>query len=476
MDAVRSIYEDVVRRLKEQRIRWVNLQFVDVAGYLRQVTIPAHEFAEKGPDVFVKGFDKLDGSSVKGFKNIHESDLALVPIPETMALLPWSSGTARFLSKVFDGFRDERLPRDPRLAAENAENYSLQEGYRVFVGTEVEFFIFDSVELDFSQPYASQSYRIVSSEAPWSMRGDVLWFKEGYYPVTPADKVWKVRHEIAEVLEDYFGFRVEAHHHEVATAGQCEINFKYGGVAESADRVVTLKYVARNVAAKYGMVATFMPKPIYGDNGSGMHVHVSLWSRDGSKNLFYDPDNEYAELSQLGRYFVGGLLEHARSLAAIVAPTTNSYKRLVPGYEAPVYIAWSRANRSACVRVPAYRRGDPKGKRVEFRPPDPSANPYLAFAAIVAAGLDGIRRKIEPGDPVDENIYLMTPEKRRALGVKSLPSNLKEALDELESDNEYLRSVFTKELLESYIELKREEERYVNSFPTPVEFRLYLNL
>ncbi|RLG86345.1 MAG: type I glutamate--ammonia ligase [Thermoprotei archaeon] len=476
MYSVHGAYRAVVEELEKHGVRWVLLQFLDVAGFLRQVAVPAREFSEGGPDVFVKGFGKLDGSSVKGFRRIEESDLALVPVPETMALVPWSRGAARFIARVYDGLRGERLPHEPRLAAEKAEELAASQGYRAFVGPEVEFFLFDSVELDFAAPFASQGVRISSREAPWGGGGDAIWFKEGYYPATPIDRVFGVRQEIAEVLEDYFGFRVEAHHHEAATAGQCEIDFRFGGVAEAGDRVATLKFVARNIAARHGMVAVFMPKPLYGDNGSGMHVHVSLWSSDGSRNLFYDPNDDYAELSQVGRYFIGGLLEHARSLAAIVAPTTNSYRRLVPGYEAPVYIAWSRANRSACVRVPAYHRGDEKGKRIEFRPPDPSANPYLAFAAIVAAGLDGVRRKIDPGDPVDENIYLMSPEKRRALGIKSLPANLKEALEELESDSEYLKPVFTDELLESYVELKREEVRYVNSFPTPAEFRLYLNL
>ncbi|HDJ94904.1 MAG TPA: type I glutamate--ammonia ligase, partial [Acidilobales archaeon] len=253
-----------------------------------------------------------------------------------------------------------------------------------------------------------------------------------------------------------------------------EIDFKYDNLVRTADNVQTLKYVARNIAAKYNMVVTFMPKPIYGDNGSGMHVHVSLWDTKG-RNLFYDPNDEYAELSQLGRYFIGGLLEHARSISAIVSPTTNSYKRLMPGFEAPVYLTWSKGNRSAAIRIPVYHKGSEELKRIEYRPPDPSANPYLAFAAILAAGLDGLRRKIDPGDPVDKNVYHLAPKERKELGIGELPRTLWEALDELESDHDFLYPIFTKEIIETYIEIKRKEVIMLESYPTPVEFYYYFN-
>ena len=466
---------DVLRSMRERGVRWVELQFTDLDGRLRSVTVPASRFSEES---FRLGFGKLDGSSVRGFKDISESDLVLVPIPETYAILPWSDDgglTARFLSAIYDTYGKGRFSKDPRHVAEKALGIALSNGYKPYFGPEVEFFIFDSVEINVTTPYSGLSYRIKSSEAPWSGKAPILKFKEGYYPSSPLDRVLRVRREASEVLEDYFGIKVESHHHEVATAGQSEINMRFSDIVRAADNVVTLKYVVRNIAAKYGMIATFMPKPLYGDNGSGMHTHVSLYDVKNNVNLFYDPNDTYAELSQLGRYFIGGLLEHAKALAALVAPTVNSYKRLVPGYEAPVYIVWSRANRSACVRVPVYRRGD-RNKRVEFRPPDPSSNPYLAFSAILAAGLDGIRRKIDPGDPIDENVYAMNPRRREELGIKQLPGSLIEAIEELESDNEFLRPIFPKELLETYIELKKEEWKEVNLYISPIEIYKYIDI
>ncbi len=287
-----------------------------------------------------------------------------------------------------------------------------------------------------------------------------------------AIKVAVLRSESVSVMEDYFGVKCLVHHHEVASS-QCEINMIPGDPIVTADNIMTLKYVVRNIAKKYGRVATFMPKPIFADNASGMHVHVSLWS--GSKNLFYDSSDDYAELSQTGRCFIGGLLEHARSLSAITSPTTNSYKRLVPGYEAPVYLAWSRGNRSAAVRVPIYQKGEDKSKRIEYRPPDPFCNPYLALSGILLAGLDGIKKKIEPGDPVDENIYSMPAEKRASLGIRALPRNLWAAAEELRSDNEYLKPAFTSDVIDKIIE---KEEKYIKELemrPHPYEFQLYFD-
>lgn len=469
----------VVEELKKKGVRWVELHFVDLAGYLHSTTVPLHSLDE---DAFTKGLGQLDGSSVEGFTAINESDLVLKPDPSTAAILPWNPKRARMIVDVYLSMGRGRFPKDPRYIAERAMQYAAENGYVAFFGPEVEFMILNGIEVDILTPVFGTGYRIHSFEVNSTSSdrlvnvGDFQRIKKAYHTPTPIDKLLVVREEIAEYLEDYFGFTVEAHHHEVAAFGQVEIDFRFADLKKTADNVITLKYVARNVAARHGMTATFMPKVVYGDNGNGMHTHISLWDREGKENLFYDPNDEYAELSQLGRYFIGGLLEHGRALAALVAPTTNSYKRLVPGYEAPVYLVWSKANRSAAVRVPIYHRGDAKGKRIEFRPPDPSANPYLAFAAILAAGLDGIKKKIDPGDPVDKNVYTMTVEERRRLGIRELPRSLDEALDELESDMEFLKPIFPKETLETYIEIKRRECNEVRLYPSPIEVYLYYNI
>lgn len=482
--AIREARE-TLELIERARVRWIDLQFVDVPGYLQHITIPAKNFDLES---ITEGFGKLDGSSIKGFKDIYESDMVLVPDLETVAILPWTSPecrTARMFTKLYESYGGERFTKDSRYVAEKAEEAVKRAGYTTsYWGPEVEYFVFDKVELIPSalaarDAWAESGYKIESKEAIWSRGGTnfPIRFKEGYYPAPPKDTLQDYRSEVSGVLEEYFGIKIDAHHHEVATAGQCEIDMHYVSLTKAADGVVSYKFVAKMVAHLRGLIATFMPKPIFGDNASGMHVHQSLWK--GNKNAFYDRDDEYAELSQVGRYYIGGLLEHSRSLAAIVAPTTNSYKRLVPGYEAPVYAAWSRANRSANVRVPVYFRGTKVAhdtKRTEFRPPDPACNPYLAFAAQVAAGLDGIKRKTDPGDPVDENIYLLTPERRRQLGIKELPGSLAEALDELESDHDYLDGIITTDLLETFIELKREEHKQQSLRPTPYEFYLYLDI
>lgn len=469
----------VVEELKKKGVRWVELQFVDLAGYLHSTTVPLHLLDE---DAFTRGLGQLDGSSVEGFTTIDESDLVLKPDPTTATILPWSPKRARMIADIYLSMGRGRFPKDPRYIAEKAMQYVAENGYTAFFGPEVEFMILNSIEIDIFTPMFGVGYKIHSVEVSKAVTdklvstSDFQKIKKAYHTPPPIDKMLTAREEIAEYLEDYFGFRVEAHHHEVAALGQIEIDFTFADLKKTADNVITLKYVAKNVAAKYGMTATFMPKVVYGDNGNGMHTHISLWDREGKENLFYDPDDEYAELSQLGRYFIGGLLEHGRALAALVAPTTNSYKRLVPGYEAPVYLVWSKANRSAAVRVPVYYKGDKKSKRIEYRPPDPSANPYLAFAAMLAAGLDGVKKKIDPGDPVDKNVYTMTLEERRRLGIKELPRSLDEALDELESDMEFLKPVFPKEALETYIEIKRKECDEVRLYPSPIEIYLYYGI
>lgn len=473
----------VLETVKKNGIKWIDLQFVDLPGYLQHITVPAHELDE---DSFREGFGKLDGSSIKGFKQIYESDMVLIPDPATFAVLPWfEHPTARMIVNIWEAYGGDRFTRDSRYIAQKAEEAVRKAGFDVcYIGPEIEFFVFDKVRLIPSflaarDTWAGVGYEIESKEAIWSSADTnfPIRFKEGYYPAPPKDTLQDYRSEVSRILEEYFGILTDAHHHEVATAGQCEVDMRFAPITMMADYGVTYKFVAKMVAHKRGMIATFMPKPIFGDNASGMHVHQSLW-KDG-KNMFYDPDDEYAELSQVGRYYVGGLMEHSRSLAALVASSTNSYKRLVPGYEAPVYIAWSRRNRSANVRVPVYYRGTEQAhrtKRVEFRPPDPSCNFYLAFAAQVAAGLDGIKRKIDPGDPIDENIYHLTPERRRQLGIKQLPASLDEALCELESDQEYLHRIFSKDAIETFIELKREECVQNALRPTPYEFYLYLDV
>jgi len=462
--------EDKIAEI-QSKARWAEFQFVDLAGYLRSVSVPTREIDEKA---IKEGMNLLDGSSVEGFAGIEESDFRLRPDLSTFALLPWAEKTARFIADVFTP--SGRFVKDPRYIADRALEHLDSQGLMAFFGPEVEFKLIDALYLDVETPHRGLGYRIESREIPEEVTVSFQRIKKAYHTPTPIDKVAAIRYEIAEVLEDYFGFTVEAHHHEVAAMGQVEIDFRFADLKTTADRVVTLKYVARNVAAKHGMAATFMPKLVAGDNGNGMHTHISLWDKNSNRNLFFDPSDEYAEISQTARYFIGGILEHGRALAAIVAPTVNSYRRLVPGYEAPVYLVWSKANRSAAIRIPFYEKGVEKAKRIEFRSPDPSANPYLAFAAMLAAGLDGIKKKIDPGDPVDKNVYTMTEEERRRLSIRELPRSLDEALDELESDNEFLKPIFTREALESYIEVKRQEAGQLRQYPNPMEVYMYFGL
>ena len=496
--ADKEVVNRVVESMKAENVRWVVVQFLDVPGRLQQMTFPAREVIDDPENAFNVAIGGFDGSSITGFTMINESDMLLKPVPETFAFIPddWQSPpgvaagkTARFLAQIYwGGYKKgeaKRFEKDPRYIAERAEQYLAEQGYKAYFGPEVEFMILDKVVNEVDRPWKKMHVEIIAREAAWNTELPIIRFKEGYVPAIPYDKMFWIRQEIATVLEDVFGFQVEAHHHEVASPGQGEIDFRFDSLTNAADKVVTLKFVVKNVAAKYGLVATFMPKPVYADNGNGMHTHQSLWSKDKDENLFYDPNDEYAELSQLARYYIGGILKHARALSAIVNPTTSSYKRLVPGYEAPIYIAWSKANRSAIVRVPNYMRGIAKAARIEYRSPDPSTNPYLAFAAMVAAGLDGIKKKIEPPPPVDENIYAMDPKKRRELEeiVKKqlgtplqLPRTLCEAIEELENDHDWLFPIFTKEILETWIEMKREECLKIEAYPHPVEFYQYFDI
>jgi len=448
---------------------WVALQFTDLGGAFHEVHVRSNMIDE---DVFEEGLGKLDGSSVRGFGRIEESDFVLKPVADTWVKFPWREDAGRFICTVHVRGGKDRLQRDPRLAAERVEEHLRSQGLRSLVAAEPEFFVFNSMVVRVEQ--GLQVYRIDSEEAPWSSnRGVFLRPKEAYYPTPPFDRTLDYRLKLAGVLSK-LGVEVLVTHHEVASAGQIEVNFKPGGVVRTADNLQTLKYAARILAYQEGLTVTFMPKPLAGDNGSGLHVHISLWR--GDENIFYDGDDSYAELSQYARYFIGGLLEHARSLAAIANPTTNSYRRLVPGFEAPVYVAWGKSNRSAMIRIPFYHGSKPRARRIELRSPDPSANPYLLFPAAIMAGLDGVRRSIEPGDPVDRNLYSLSPGERRRLGVGELPRSLWEALDELESDHGWLRPVFPEEMIEAYIELKRDEARRIAGTPSPIEAYYYAGI
>ncbi len=478
-----AIVDKVMSTIKSQGVKWIALEFLDVPGFLQRITIPAYTLHI---DNFKYGIGKLDGSSIKGFKEIHESDMLLMPDPNTFAILPWypqEHKTARFICDVYEGFTRERFTRDPRFVAQKAVLKANEMGFdTTYWGPELEFFVFDQVKLT-PNPIAARDswggagFEITSKESQWGpMSGKEfpIRFKEGYYPAPPVDTLVDYRNEVCRILNENFGISIDAHHHEVAHAGQCEINMKYNNLVAMADNVVSYKNTIKMLAAKMGMMATFMPKPIYGDNASGMHVHQSLWK--AGKNTFYDPNEKYAEISQTCRYYIGGLLEHARALCAITNPTTNSYRRLVPGYEAPVFVAYSKRNRSANVRIPMYEGGVEHAKRLEYRTPDPSCNIYLTFAALLAAGLDGIKRKLDPGSPVDEDLYKLSPAKRKELGVKELPGSLKEALDALRSDSAFLHGVMSNDLLEKYYELKEDEQLQLNLRPTPYEFYRYLDI
>jgi len=474
---IRYSPEEVFAKINQDEVRFIDLQFTGLTGRFHHTTISANTFTQ---DQMADGLPKLDGSSIVGFASIEDSDLILKPDPSTYSLIPWASDkkTARLLCDVYWGGGRGRLEFDPRGISQNAEKFLETQGFDYSLwGPEVEFFVFDKIHWDVLTPYKGQSYSIESKEAPWNQDGNgyPMGLQEGYYPSTPSDTLTPYRNECVSVLNDNFGIICDNHHHEVATAGQCEIDIKYDFLTNAADGAQTYKYVVRNVAQQFGKIATMMPKPISMDSGSGMHTNVSLWKN--KENAFFDKDDK-DELSQTGRYFCGGVINHARALTAITNPTTNSYHRLVPGYEAPVYIAWSTGNRSATIRIPAHFKGEKYAylKRLEYRVPDPASNPYLVFPAVLAAGLDGIKKKTEPGDPIKADIYKMSKSERTKHGIDVLPANLGEALDELESDKKFLESIFSPKVINRIIDLERRDQKEISIRPHPHEFYLYFDV
>jgi glutamine synthetase len=466
--------KEVLEYAKTHDARQLDLRFTDLPGLNQHISYPINMLKE---DVFEEGFG-IDGSSIRGWAAINESDMLLIPDGATAFMDPFNEvPTVVMTCDVIDPITRQHYDRDPRWIAKKAELFLQNSGIAdtAFFGAEAEFFIFDNVRFD--QTANSGFYFIDAEEGRWNSgrEKDNLGYrpryKEGYFPVPPTDHYQDLRAEMVEVMIQC-GLDIECHHHEVATGGQCEIDQRFDTLVKSADNMMLYKYIVRNVAYQYGKSVTFMPKPLFGDNGSGMHCHQSLW-KDGSPLFAGDG---YAGLSEMALHYIGGLLKHARALSAIIAPTTNSYKRLVPGYEAPVNLAYSRRNRSAAVRIPMYS-ASPKAKRVEFRPPDPSCNPYLAFAAMMMAGLDGVQNRIAPGEPLDKDIYDLSPEELKM--VPSMPGSLDEALTSLEDDYSFLLKgdVFSEELIETFISYKRRAEaEAVRLRPHPYEFALYYDI
>ncbi len=465
---------NVLKMIQENEVRYVDLRFTDTRGKEQHVTIPAHVVDE---DWFEHGH-AFDGSSIAGWKGIQASDMMLLADPATANIDPFFDEPTLILScDVIDPVDGKGYDRCPRSIAKRAEAYLKASGLgdTAYFGPEPEFFIFDSVT--WHADMSGCSVKIKSEEAAWSSAdefeggntGHRPGVKGGYFPVPPVDSYQDVRAAMCNALEE-MGVPVEVHHHEVATAGQCEIGTKFSTLVQRADWTQILKYVVHNVAHQYGKTATFMPKPIVGDNGSGMHVHQSIW-KDG-KNLF--AGNGYAGLSEFALYYIGGIIKHAKALNAITNPGTNSYKRLVPGYEAPVMLAYSAKNRSASIRIP-YVASD-KARRIEARFPDPLGNPYLVFSALMMAGLDGVQNKIHPGDPADKNLYDLPPEEDKL--IPKVCHSLEQALGELDKDREFLTrgGVFSNEWIDAYIELKMEEVQKFRMTSHPVEFAMYYSL
>jgi glutamine synthetase len=472
--------QEVLKLAKDSGVDFVDLRFCDLPGVMQHFSVPTHQLTEES---FTEGFG-FDGSSIRGFQEIQESDMLLMPDPDTAVLDPFREHTTLNINCfVEDPVTGEAYSRDPRYIAKKAEEYVKGTGLAdtSYFGPEAEFYVFDQVRFD--QNSHSGYYFLDATEGVWNSGreyeldgspnlGYKPRYKEGYFPVPPMDQAQDLRSEMVKMLE-LVGIEIEVQHHEVGTAGQAEIDMRFDTLLTMADKLMLYKYVVKNVAWARGKSVTFMPKPLFQDNGSGMHVHQSLWK--GGEPLFYD-EKGYAGLSDMARWYIGGLLKHAPAVLAFTNPTTNSYKRLVPGYEAPVNLVYSQRNRSASVRIPLYSKS-PKAKRIEFRCPDPSANPYLAFAALLMAGLDGIQNKIEPPTPVDRDLYDLPPEELAQ--VPQVPDSLDAALEALEADHDFLLAggVFTPDVIETWVTYKRENEiDAVRLRPHPWEFYLYYDI
>ena len=476
--------QGVVNWARSNGLVMVDLKFIDMPGQWQHFTVPISELSA---GVFKNGLG-FDGSSIRGWQKINESDMLVIPDPTTAVIDPvYKVPTLSLVCDIVDPVTKQPYSRDPRYVGRKAEAFLRSSGLAdtAYFGPELEFYLFNDVR--FHQDMRSGYYFLDSEEGIWnsgqggvtpatSPAGRNLGYrprsKEGYFPVAPVDRLQDIRSNmVLKMIE--CGITVEAQHHEVATGGQCEIDMRFDTLVKMADNVMMYKYIIKNVAFESGYAATFMPKPLYGDNGSGMHTHQSLWT-DG-KPLFYDANAEYAQMSDMMRWYIGGLLKHCPSLLAFAAPSTNSYRRLVPGYEAPINLVYSARNRSACIRIPMLS-DNPAARRLEFRIPDPTCNPYLSFAACLMAGIDGIMNKIEPPAPVDKDIYDLEPEE--AAKIQSAPGSLGEVLDALEHDHDYLLrgGVFTKDLIEHWIEYKRTHElEQVALRPHPYEFHLYFD-
>ena len=470
---------EAIQLAEDNNVQMVDLKFTDLLGTLQHLSLPISELTD---ELFAEGTG-FDGSSIRGFQTIDESDMLLVPDAGTTAIDPvFDIPTLSLLCDVRDPVTGGSYSRDPRSIAHKAEAHLVSSGAGdvSYWGPEPEFFIFDSARFD--QNAHSGYYFIDSDEGIWNSgaayklneeglgQGYRPRHKEGYFPAPPMDTLTDLRSEAVLKMQG-FGIHVEKHHHEVATAGQGEIDIRYDSLTKTADNVMVYKYIVKNVAREHGKVATFMPKPLFEDNGTGMHTHQSIWR--GGENLFYG--DGYADTSEMMRFYIGGLLKHAPALLAFCAPTTNSYRRLVPGYEAPVNLAYSARNRSACCRIPMYFT-TPAAKRVEFRPPDTSCNPYLAFAAMLMAGLDGVENRIDPGDPLDMDLYDLPPE--QAAQVDQVPGSLEEVLNALEADNDFLTKggVFTSDVIDTWLDYKRSKEvDAIRLRPHPYEFFLYFD-
>ena len=467
---------DFMKFAADNKVEIIDLKFCDVPGLWQHFSASANEFGE---GEFTDGIG-FDGSSIRGFQAIDESDMLLIPDPESAFLDPFAEApTVSLTCNVRDPVTGQPYTRDPRFVARKAEIYLQSTGVAdlSYWGPEIEFYIFDNVRFD--QSYNYGFYFVDSEEGFWNSGqadkpnlGYKPRYKEGYFPVPPMDHFQDIRSEMLRTLEKC-GVRAEVHHHEVGTAGQSEIDMRYTTLARMADQVLLFKYIVKNVARRHGKTVTVMPKPLFQDNGSGMHVHQGLWKK--GKNVFYDP-NGYGLISETARHYIGGILKHAAALCGLVAPTTNSYRRLVPGYEAPINIAYSQRNRSAAMRIPMYSPNE-NAKRLEFRTPDPSCNPYFAFAAMLMAGLDGVQNRIEPPPPVDKDLYDLPPQE--AAKVKSMPGSLEESLNALENDHAFLLKgdVFTPDVIETWLAYKRKKELDpVRLRPHPYEFALYFDI